>query len=137
VWISFGCGSAVSRRSSRSLHGLCVSLPVAWSPPTLIRYKVSYPLFFSKFTLLFCYFYTQPSYISTYYREDRATLVPNITQYILGRPPIEPSCMAAIEILYVGGLPLPKVLKNVTNHMFSVGHGLLQGGFWLLDKDLI
>jgi hypothetical protein len=36
--------------------------------------------------------------------------------------------MAAIEILYVGGLPLPKVLKNVTNHMFSVGHGLLQGG---------
>jgi hypothetical protein len=45
--------------------------------------------------------------------------------------------MAAIEILYVGGLPLPKVLKNVTNHMFSVGHGLLQGGFWLLDKDLI
>jgi hypothetical protein len=29
----------------------------------------------------------------------------------------------------VGGHPLPKVLKNVTNHMFSVGHGLLQGGF--------
>jgi hypothetical protein len=29
----------------------------------------------------------------------------------------------------VGGLPLPKVLKNVTDHMFSVGHGLLQGGF--------
>jgi hypothetical protein len=26
----------------------------------------------------------------------------------------------------VGGLPLPKVLKNVTNHMFSVWHRLLQ-----------
>jgi hypothetical protein len=26
-----------------------------------------------------------------------------------------------------GGLPLPKVLKNVTDHMFSVWHGLLQG----------
>jgi hypothetical protein len=39
-------------------------------------------LFFSKFTLLFCYFYTQPSYLSTYHREDRATLVPNITRYI-------------------------------------------------------
>jgi hypothetical protein len=82
VWISSGCGSAVVRRSSRSLHGFGVSLPIAWSPPTLIRYKVSYPMFFSKFTLLFCYFYTQPSYLSTYYREDRATLVPNITRYI-------------------------------------------------------
>jgi hypothetical protein len=27
----------------------------------------------------------------------------------------------------VGGLRLPKVLKNVTDHMFSVGHGLLEG----------
>jgi hypothetical protein len=26
----------------------------------------------------------------------------------------------------VGGLPLPKFLKNVTNHMFSVWHRLLQ-----------
>jgi hypothetical protein len=26
----------------------------------------------------------------------------------------------------VGGLPLPKVLKNVTNHMFLVLHRLLQ-----------
>jgi hypothetical protein len=82
VWISSGCGSVVVRISSRSLHGFSVSLPVTWSPPTLIRYKVSYPLFFSKFTLLFCYFYTQPSYLSTYCREDRDTLVPNITRYI-------------------------------------------------------
>jgi hypothetical protein len=42
VWFSSDCGSAVVRRSSRSLHGFGVSLPVAWSPPTLIRYKVSY-----------------------------------------------------------------------------------------------
>jgi hypothetical protein len=27
----------------------------------------------------------------------------------------------------VGGLPPPKVLKNVTDHMFSIRHGLLQG----------
>jgi hypothetical protein len=81
VWISSGCGSVVVRRSSRSLHGFGVSLPVALSLPTLIRYKVSYPLFFNKFTLLFCYFYIQPSYSSTYCREDRATLVPNITRY--------------------------------------------------------
>jgi hypothetical protein len=73
VWISSGCGDAVVRRSSRSLHSFGVSLPVAWSPPTLIRYKVSYLLFFSNFTLLFSYFYTQPSYLSTYDREDRAT----------------------------------------------------------------
>jgi hypothetical protein len=64
------------------VYMVSVSLPVAWSPPTLIRYKVSYPLFFNKFTLLFCYFYTQLSYLSTYYREDRATLVPNITRSI-------------------------------------------------------
>ena len=82
MWISSSCVSAVIRRSSRSLHGFGVSLPVAWSPPTLIRYKVSYLLFFSNFTLLFSYFYTQPSYLSTYCREDRATLVPNITRYI-------------------------------------------------------
>jgi len=42
VWISFGCGSAVVRRSSRSLRGFGVSLPVAWSHPTLARYKASY-----------------------------------------------------------------------------------------------
>jgi hypothetical protein len=65
VWISSSCGSAIVRRSSRSLHGFGVSLPVAWSPPTLIRYKVSYLLFVSKFTLLFRYFYIQPSYLST------------------------------------------------------------------------
>jgi hypothetical protein len=50
--------------------------------PTLIRYKVSYPLFFSKFTLLFRYLYSQPSYLSTYCLEDRATLVANITRYL-------------------------------------------------------
>jgi hypothetical protein len=82
VWISSGCRSAVVQRSSRTLHGFDVSLPVAWSPPTLIRYKVSYPLSFSTFTLFFRYFYTQPSYLSTYGREDCATLVPNITRYI-------------------------------------------------------
>jgi hypothetical protein len=27
----------------------------------------------------------------------------------------------------VGGLPLPKVLKNMTNHVFSTRYGLLQG----------
>jgi hypothetical protein len=72
VWISSGCGSTVVRSSIESLHGFGVSLPVAWSPQTLIRYKASYPLFFSKFTLLSDYFYIQPSYLSTYYREDRA-----------------------------------------------------------------
>jgi hypothetical protein len=83
VWISSGCGSAVVRRSSRSLHGFGVSLPVAWSPPTLIRYKVSYPLFFNKFTLLSRSFYIQTSYLSTYCQEDRATLVLNIIRYLL------------------------------------------------------
>jgi hypothetical protein len=82
VWISSGCGSAVVRRSSWSLHGFGVSLPITWSPLTSIRYKVSYPLFFRKFTLLFCYFYIQPPYLSTYCREDRATLVLNIIWYI-------------------------------------------------------
>ena len=42
VWISSGCGSVVVRRSSRSLSGFDVSLPVAWSHPTLARYKASY-----------------------------------------------------------------------------------------------
>jgi hypothetical protein len=44
VWISSSCGSAVVQRSSQSLHGFGVSLPVSWSLLTLIRYKVSYPL---------------------------------------------------------------------------------------------
>jgi hypothetical protein len=82
VWLSSGCASAAVWRSSRSLHGFGVSLPVAWSPPTLIRYKVNYPLFFNKFTLLLCYLYSQLSYLSTYCREDRGTLVPNITRYL-------------------------------------------------------
>jgi hypothetical protein len=82
VWISSGCGSAIVQRSSWSLHAFGVSLPVAWSSPTLVRYKVSYSLFFSKFTLLFRYFYIQPSYLSTYCCEDQATLVPNITRYL-------------------------------------------------------
>ena len=50
MWISSGCGSAVVRRSSRSLLGFGVSLPVAWSHPTLVRCKAFYPaeFFFSK-----------------------------------------------------------------------------------------
>jgi hypothetical protein len=48
VWISSGCGSAVVRRSSRSLRGFGASLPVAWSHPTLARYEASYPLLCSK-----------------------------------------------------------------------------------------
>jgi hypothetical protein len=50
VWISSGCGSAVVRRSSRSLRGFGVSLPVAWSHPTLATCKAFYPaeFFFSK-----------------------------------------------------------------------------------------
>ena len=42
VWISSGCGFMVVRRSSRSLPGFGASLPVAWSHPTLARYKASY-----------------------------------------------------------------------------------------------
>jgi hypothetical protein len=71
-----------SEIESKSTRFRCLS-PVAWSLPTLIRYKVSYPLSFSKFILLFCYLYIQPSYSSTYYREDRSTLVPNIIRYLL------------------------------------------------------
>jgi hypothetical protein len=54
VWINSGCGSAVVLRSSRSLYDFGVSLLVAWSPPTLVRYRASYPLFLhlvSKFSL--------------------------------------------------------------------------------------
>jgi hypothetical protein len=40
VWISSGCGSAVIRRSSQSLRGFGVSLPVAWSHPTLAGIKL-------------------------------------------------------------------------------------------------
>jgi hypothetical protein len=36
-------------------------------------------------------------------------------------------------LVFVGGLLPPKVLKNVTGHMFSVWHGLLQG-LWLRDE---
>ena len=54
MWISSGCGSAVVRRSSRSLRGFGVSLPVAWSHPTLARCKAFYPaeFFFSKLSPL-------------------------------------------------------------------------------------
>ena len=52
VWISSGCGSAVVRRSSQSLRGLGVSLPVAWSHPTLARYKASYSAVLQQVTLL-------------------------------------------------------------------------------------
>ena len=40
VWINSGCGSAVVRRSSRSLHGFGASLPVAWWHPTLAGIKL-------------------------------------------------------------------------------------------------
>ena len=39
------CGSAIVWRSSRSPHGFGASLPVAWSHPTLVKYKASCPLF--------------------------------------------------------------------------------------------
>jgi hypothetical protein len=34
------------------------------------------------FSTSVCYLYSQLSYLSTYYREDRGTLVPNITRYL-------------------------------------------------------
>jgi hypothetical protein len=34
---------------------------------------------------------------------------------------------ASLDLVIVGGLPLPKVLKNMTNHMFLALYGLLQG----------
>ena len=40
VWISSSRGSAVVRRLSRSLRGFGVSLPVAWSRPTLADIKL-------------------------------------------------------------------------------------------------
>ena len=52
VWISSGCGSTVVRRSSRSLRGFGVSLPVTWSHPTLVRYKASYSAVLQQVTLL-------------------------------------------------------------------------------------
>ena len=52
VWISSGCGSTVVWRSSRSLRGFGASLPVAWSHPTLGRYKASYSAVIQQVTLL-------------------------------------------------------------------------------------
>ena len=55
VWISFGCGSAVVRRSSRSLCGFGVSLSPSlgriqpWSGIKLVT-----PLFFSKLPFYPC-----------------------------------------------------------------------------------
>ena len=46
-------GSAVVRRSSRSLRGFSASLPVAWSHPTIVRYKASYPLFAANYPCSF------------------------------------------------------------------------------------
>jgi hypothetical protein len=45
------CGSVVVRRLSRSPQGFGVSLPVAWSHLTMLRYKVSYPLFLQQVIL--------------------------------------------------------------------------------------
>jgi len=47
------CGSAVVRRSSRSLRGFGASLPVAWSHPTFVRYKASYTLFAASYLCSF------------------------------------------------------------------------------------
>jgi len=60
------CGSMIVRRSSRSPHGFGVSLPVAWSHPTLADIKL--------FTCC-----SQQSYPCswTYCREDQAILVLN------------------------------------------------------------
>ena len=64
--ISWICGSAIVRRSSRSPQGFGASLLVAWSHRTLVGIN------------LFIH-YLQQSYPSswTYYREDRAILVPD------------------------------------------------------------
>ena len=60
------CGSAIVRRSSRTPQGFNVSLLIAWSHPTLVRYKASYPLFSIASYPLFL----------TYYREDWAIPLP-------------------------------------------------------------
>jgi hypothetical protein len=75
VWISSGCGSAVVRRSSRSLRGFGASLPVARSHPTLVRYKASYPLFISN---LSCYRCSSVSYL--------VSSVATILYYLVHRP---------------------------------------------------
>jgi hypothetical protein len=66
LWIRSGCGSPVVWRSSRNLPGFGLPLPVAWSPPALIRYIVGYPLFLAN---LPCYSVTfisnHPIYQST------------------------------------------------------------------------
>ena len=63
VWISSGRGSAVVRRSSRSLRGFGASLPVAWSHPTLVGIKLVILRYSQQVILWF----------PTYYRKDRAT----------------------------------------------------------------
>ena len=82
VWISSGCGSAVVQRSSRSLRGFGVSLPVAWSHPTLARYKASYSAVLQQVTLLFPTALLQVILIVTYCREDRANSRTEIVQYL-------------------------------------------------------
>jgi hypothetical protein len=69
------CGSAIVRRSSRDRHGFGVSLPVAWSHPTLAGIKLVIPAIFF-----------QLSFVRTYCREDRAThgFVPIIWYQISG-----------------------------------------------------
>jgi hypothetical protein len=72
VWISSGCVSAIVRRSSRSLLGFGVSLPVALSHPiNLGMYKASYPLFYSKLSSL----PLQVILFVTYCREDPTIFV--------------------------------------------------------------
>ena len=82
VWISSGCGSAVVRRSSRSLRGFGASLPVAWSHPTLARYKASYSVVLQQVILLFPAALLQVILIVTYCREDQANPHTEIVQYL-------------------------------------------------------
>jgi hypothetical protein len=63
LWLLFGCtvlcevaldyGSTVVQRSSWSLRGFGFALLVAWSHPTYVRYKASYPMFVTRYLCSF------------------------------------------------------------------------------------
>ena len=46
------CGSAIVQRSCQSPQGFGASLPIAWSHPTLVRYKACSLLFSASYSLL-------------------------------------------------------------------------------------
>jgi hypothetical protein len=76
--ILYGLAPVVVLRSFRDrVEVYTVSVSISQSLGHLRR-------FFSKFTLLFYYLYSQSSYLWTYYCEDRATIVPNIAWYLSG-----------------------------------------------------